>query len=441
MFVSGNPGTTQRLFTLAQLLFQRDQVEPRLLSRFKNRIAVLRDYSARGPEQAREAASLIFLLENSQKDIAGAHQGLLDPKLIEKKKKEEDEFRARVDANPEWRKDYGGAWDAIAEAYRKDLPRVDDMYRSFDSPLFQYALQIVRYVAEVKKADGVRLPGFHESQLDSLRYRLFSKTPVYPEMEMARLAGGLAFSSSKLGPNDAYLRAALNGESPEAAAQRLVGGTKLGDPAVRKALIEGGQSAVDASTDSMIVLARKVDPLGREMTKWQENNVQSVVSRAGEQLGKARFLAYGKSMYPDATFTLRLSYGSVKGYPMNGTVAPPKTTIYGLYDRATSFGFNGPWALPSRYMENRDKLNLATPLNFVTTDDIIGGNSGSPVINREGELVGLIFDGNIESLTGDYVYNEETNRAVAVHPGAMIEALRKLYGAGQLADELEGVSR
>ena len=174
----------------------------------------------------------------------------------------------------------------------------------------------------------------------------------------------------------------------------------------------------------------------RELVKWMEDNVQSVAQRAGEQLGKARFAAYGKSTYPDATFTLRLSYGQVKGYPMNGTKAPPKTTFYGLYDRAASFDYQGPFYLPSRYLENRSKLDLSTSLDFVTTNDIIGGNSGSPVIDRNGQIVGLIFDGNIESLVGDYVYNGETNRCVAVHTAAMTEALRKLYGAQKLLDEM-----
>ena len=230
----------------------------------------------------------------------------------------------------------------------------------------------------------------------------------------------------------------LDGRSPEEAATALVSGTKLADPAFRKQLVDGGQPAVDASTDPMIVMERKVDAIRRENIKWMEDNVQSVEQAAGEKLGKARFAAYGKSTYPDATFTLRLSYGQVKGYPMNGTEAPYKTTFYGLWDRATSFDFDGPFYLPARYKENRDKLNLATPLDFVTTNDIIGGNSGSPVINRNGEIVGLIFDGNIESLVGDFVYDGTTNRAVAVHTAGMTEALRKLYGTDRVLKELLG---
>jgi hypothetical protein len=215
-----------------------------------------------------------------------------------------------------------------------------------------------------------------------------------------------------------------------------VNGTKLTDTDVRKRLLDGGEAAVSASDDPMIVLARKLDPMRRELIKWDEQNVTSVEQKAGEQLGKARFEAYGKTTYPDATFTLRLSYGQMKGYPMNGTIAPPKTTLFGLYDRAASFNFSGPFELPARYKEGRAKLDLSTPMNFITTNDIIGGNSGSPVINRDGEIVGLIFDGNIESLVGDFVYDIEQNRAVAVHTAAMTEALSKLYGAQKLVDEL-----
>ena len=218
----------------------------------------------------------------------------------------------------------------------------------------------------------------------------------------------------------------------------LISGTKMSDPAFRKSLVEGGEAAVAGATDPMIAMARKIDPIVRAERKWYEDNIESVETSAGEKIGKALFAVYGKALYPDATFTLRLSYGTVKGYPMNGTEAPPLTTLYGLYDRAYSFGLASPFDLPRRYLERREKLDLSTPINFVLTCDIIGGNSGSPVINREGEIVGLIFDGNIESLVGDYVYNIENNRAVAVDTAAMTEALRKLYDASALADELEG---
>jgi hypothetical protein len=241
-----------------------------------------------------------------------------------------------------------------------------------------------------------------------------------------------------MGPNDPFLKILLDGKTPQAAAETLVKGTKIADPEFRKKLVDGGEAAVAASTDPQIVLARKLDPLRRELIKWQEDNVASVTQRAGEQIGKARFAVYGKNTYPDATFTLRLSYGQVKGYPMNGTQAPSKTTLYGLYDRAQSFDYRGPWELASRYKEGRAKLDMATPLDFVTTNDIIGGNSGSPVINRAGDVVGLVFDGNIESLVGDFVYNGEANRTVAVHTAAMTEVLKKLYNAPGLVKELLG---
>ena len=437
VFVSGHPGSTQRLSTVAQLEYERDVLEPLILKLLRHRIAVLREYSAGGAEQARQASGRIFSLENSLKAYEGRLRGLMDKNVMDKKRREEEEFRAKVLANPEWRKLYGGAWEAIAESVKKASTRVkENYYYNLDSQLAALATNIVQYVAEIKKPDGERLDGYHESQLDSLRLRMFSPAPIYPGMEIARLAGALEVALAEMGPNDPFLKIVLDGRTPKEAARALVEGAKLGDPAFRRKLVEGGEAAVAASNDPMIVLARKLDPMRRELIKWTEDNVTSVRQRAGEQLGKARFAVYGKSVYPDATFTLRLSYGQVKGYPMNGTVAPPVTTLYGLYDRAYSFGLKGPWALPPRWLEMRSKLDLQTPLNFVTTNDIIGGNSGSPVINRNGEIVGLIFDGNIESLVGDFVYEEETNRAVAVHTAAMTEALRQIYRADRILKEL-----
>jgi hypothetical protein len=439
VFVPGHPGSTQRLDTLAQLEFERDILEPTFLKLLKNRIAVLQKYGAQGAEQERQVASNIFGLQNSVKAIDGRYKGLLDKNVMDAKRKDEDDFRAKVMANPEWKHAYGGAWDAIAAAYKKAASRAkEQFYRSTDSQLSGTAATIVDYVAEIKKPDGERLNGYHEAELESMKHRLFSPAPIYKDMEIARMTGALEMDVAELGPDDAFLKIVLDGRSPKEAAMAVVNGTKVQDPAFRKELVEGGEAAVAASTDPMIVLQRKLDPLRREMIKWQEDTVESVAQEAGEKLGKARFAAYGKTTYPDATFTLRLSYGQVKGYPMNGTLAPYKTTFYGLYDRATSFDFEGPFYLPSRYKEGRDKLDLSTPLDFVTTNDIIGGNSGSPVINRNADIVGLIFDGNIESLVGDFVYDGTTNRAVAVHTAGMTEALRKLYGTDRVVKELLG---
>ena len=439
VFVPGHPGSTQRLNTMAQLENERDVAEPATLRLLDARLGALRAYSSQGVEQTRQAASRIFSLENSLKAYQGRYKGLLDKNVMNKKQSEEADFKAKVMANAEWKQAYGGAWDAIAQAEKKAVSRSREQYfHGLDSQLANLATSIVQYVAEIKKPDGERLPGFHEAQLDSLKLSLFSPAPIYPGMEIARIAGALELDLAGAGPDDPFVKAVLNGRTPKEVATQLVNGTKLADPEVRKKLVEGGEAAVAASTDPMIVLARKLDPMRRELIKWTEDNIDSVEQQAGEQLGKARFAVYGRTTYPDATFTLRLSYGQVQGYPMNGTKAPPKTTLFGLYDRAYSFGLQGPFALPSRYMTGRGKLDLTTPLNFVTTNDIIGGNSGSPVINRNAEIVGLIFDGNIESLVGDFVYEIETNRAVAVHTAALTEVLRKLYGASKLADELLG---
>lgn len=440
VFVSGNPGATSRLETLAQIEDERDHFLPLILELLDRRLGVLGRYSAQGPEQAREAARQIFGLQNSLKAFKGRDEGLRDKSLIDKKQKEEADFRALVNANAEWKREYGPAWEAIAAAEQKRLSQLKpSIFRSVRaSSMAQTALTIVQYVAEVKKPDGERLDGFHDSELDSLKFRLFSPAPVYPHLEEALLADSLQESLEQLGPDDPFIRAALGGQDPKGVAAQLIQGTKMADPALRKSLVEGGAAAVAASTDPAVVLARKIDPLVRETRKWMQDNVESVETSAGEKIGKARFAVYGKSLYPDATFTLRLSYGKVKGYPMNGTEAPPWTTMYGLYDRSYSFGGKPPFNLAARYLERKDKLDLTTPVNFVSTCDIIGGNSGSPVINRNAELVGLIFDGNIESLVGDYVYDEASNRAVAVHTAAMMEVMRKVYDAGQLADELDG---
>jgi hypothetical protein len=427
------------LSTYRELESERDVFLPLILQVLKRRLAVLKEYSAHGPEPARQASSIIFNLENSVKAFGGNSQGLQDKHLMEKKHQEEEEFKAKVMANPDWKKEFGSAWDTMARASEsRDSRLKDQLYRNLDSQLGTLAINITTYVAEVKKTDGERLPGFHESQLESLKLRMFSPAPIYPALEIVRISNALEAAQKELGPEDSWVKAILNGRDPKQAATELVGGTKLSDPAARKSLVEGGRAAVNASTDPMIIMARAIDATRREQIAWFEHNVNGIEQRAGEELGKARFAVYGKSTYPDATFTLRLSYGQAKGYAMNGTKAPFKTTLYGLYDRAAGFDNHPPFNLPKRYVDGKDKLDLSTPLDFITDNDVVGGNSGSPVVNRNAEIVGLIFDGNIESLVGDYVYDGTTNRSVAVHTAAMTETLKKLYGAQSLMNELLG---
>ncbi len=441
VFVSGNPGSTDRLYTFARLEYLRDVYYPMVLDYIERYIRVLREYAARGEEEARRAEIRIFGLENSKKALTGEYRGLRDNELMERKKKEEEEFRKKVAADSRWQAEYGDAWSAVAGAIQKGASGAKERnYRRFiGSQLAGIATTIVRFVEEVRKPDAERLPGFHESELSELKFYLLSPAPIYKDLEETLLASGFGWSLEALGREDWFVKGVLGPDgSPEEEAKKLIQESRLAEVEFRKALIDGGIDAVAKSSDPLIALARKLDPEMRAQDKWYRDNIESVLTAAGEKIAQARFAVYGKTTYPDATFTLRLSYGSAVGFPMNGTIAPYKTTLYGLYDRSWSFDRKGDFGLPERFWERKEKLDLRTPVNFVSTCDIVGGNSGSPVLNRKAELVGLVFDGNIESLVGNFVYDEKSNRAVAVHAAYMLEALRKLYDAGALADEIVG---
>ncbi len=438
VFVSGHPGSTNRLQTYAQTEYQRDFVYPLRLKGLKRRLAMLRAYAARGPEQARQASGQLFGIENSLKVLGGEYRGLQSKELMARKAAEEKEFRDRIAASPDWTRQYAWAWDSVAAATERTVASLKTKtYRQITGRTFGFAASLVLYAGEIKKPNGERLSLYQDANLESTKFRLFSPAPVYAELDEMQMAEALTEALAELGPRDPWVATVLGGKTPAEVARELVQGTKLADPAVRKALFQGGEKAIATSTDPMIVLARKLEPMNRETRLWEEKNVTGTITRASGAIGEARFAVYGKSAYPDATFTLRLSYGTVKGYPMNGTVAPSKTTLYGLYDRAYSFDRKGEYVIPERFIDRLPSLDLSTPVNFVSTCDIIGGNSGSPVINKAGEYVGLIFDGNIESLPGRFLYSDEASRSVSVHSAFMIESLRKLYDAGPLADELE----
>ena len=432
VFVSGHPGRTDRLKTLRQLEFERDLALPTLLTKSAYRRRILAAYAARGPEAARRAGNHIYRIENGVKATAGMLEGLKDPRLMAGKKAEEDSLRAA--ARPE----LASAWGRIAAAQEKLAARWKELrYRdNGDSRLAGIANTLVRYAAEVEKPNDVRYEEFRDSELDSLRFLLFSPAPIYPDLEEVLLAADLQESLDELGPEDPYVKAALGGRAPQEVAHELIAGTRLADPQERRRLVAGGREAVAASADPLIAWARGLDALYRALRKWREDEIESVETLDGNRIAQARFSLYGRSAYPDATFTLRLSYGKVAGYEENGTKIPPMTTFYGLYDRAASFDGRPPFDLSPLEARRREDVGLAVPLDFATTNDVIGGNSGSPVFNRDGEYVGLIFDMNIPSLVLRYAYTEDRARAVAVHSSGILEALRKIYRMDSLGDEL-----
>lgn len=440
-FVTGNPGSTSRLFTVAHLQELRDTSIPIILRLLERREAMLKKYMAMGEEQTRRAQNELNSIQNSLKVYRGRLAGLKDKSLIDRKVREENALRKSIAANPDRQKMYGDAWDAIAKAHQA-LPsyaaerRIFDLGGGFNTSYFGMARTLVRLAAENPKPNAERLPEFTDARRASLELGLYSPAPIYDDFEKLKLADSLAYMVELLGADNALVKQVLNGKTPEARASELIDGTKLKDVAYRKELAAGGARAIESSTDPMIVLARMIDPKARELRSRYENEVTSVERTNYAKIARALFETEGTKLYPDATFTLRLSYGAVKGYMENGKQVVPFTTLGGLYDRAANFKYEFPYNLPPRWMQKKSAVNPSTPFNFVTTDDIIGGNSGSPTINKNAELIGLIFDGNIQSLVGDYIYDESVNRAISVDVRAMTEVLRKVFDANQIADEL-----
>ncbi|HET6604598.1 MAG TPA: S46 family peptidase [Xanthomonadaceae bacterium] len=440
VMVTGHPGSTQRLLTVAQLELQRDLALPTRLLYLAELRGLLGRYSAEDPEQARIAQTDLQVVENSFKALLGRLQALQDPQVFALKREQQAALEAYVAGDPERAARYGRAWDEIAQAQRT-MRNIHARYslleagRGFQSDLFGHARRLLRAAAERDKPNARRLREYGEAALPRMRQQVLSEAPIYPEYEKVLLAWSLGKLREHLGTDDAFVRQVLGRQSPEAVAARLVDGSRLADREVRTALWEGGSKAIAASQDPMIVFARAVDPEARAVRKRYEDEVEAIESKNAELLAQARFEQLGTSVYPDATFSLRLSLGEIRGWTEGEREIAPFTELSGLYERATGAD---PYALPGSWIGSKDQLDLSTRINQVSTNDIIGGNSGSPLIDRDARIVGLIFDGNIHSLGGAYWYDERLNRAVSVHPAAMLEALRKIYGAGDLAEEMTG---
>ncbi|MGC2474807.1 MAG: S46 family peptidase [Candidatus Sulfotelmatobacter sp.] len=441
IFVSGHPGSTSRQLTTSQLDFLRDVQYPSVLNILARRIALLQNFSGESEENARIAKEEIFGLQNSQKALTGYDKGLLNRNIMQTKADDEAKLKASFKADPK-NANAGNPWEEIAQAMKLQTSIYSGMtylerMRGFPR-LAQMARVLVRAAEEKPKTNDQRMREFRDSALPSLEQQLFSEAPIYKNLETVEMTESLNEMQDALGKDNADVEKFLQGKTTADAAKDLIANTKLEDVAVRKQLYEGGKAAVDASTDPMIVAMRAIEPDARSVRKEFDDKVDSVVRRDGTVIAKARFAQSGFAQPPDATFTLRLSYGAVKGYDQDGKHLPFDTMMGGAYEHAAAHDNKPPYNLPESWINSKAKLDLKTPLNFVSTADIIGGNSGSPTVNKKGEVVGIIFDGNIQSLAWNFSFDDVQGRAVSVDSRAIQEALRKIYGATALADELMG---
>jgi len=437
-FVPGNPGSTGRLMTVTELEFSRDVSYPLVHRRLASLIDALQNYSAQGAEQKRVAAENLFGQQNSYKAYSGFLKGLRDQSLMDQKRAAERKLKDAIAKDPAQAEKFGQFWDELATTYRS--------YQSFYAPFFllergatrgstllEIARDIVRYSEETRKPNDKRLREYADSGLPSLEQAMYSTAPIHPGMEVAVLADYFTFTERELGGKHPAVAAMLAGRTPKEAARHYVETSKLADVSERKRLA-ADPAAVQASQDGMIRLALILDQPARELRRRYEDNVESVVTRASSQIAQARFAAFGGSEYPDASFTMRLAYGAVRGYRNDaGEAVPFATTFAGLFPKGAS---TDPFIIPPSWLKARPSLNLATPFDFVTTADTHGGNSGSATLNTRGEIVGILFDGNIESLPNRFVYTDRQSRSVHVSGEGIIEALRKVYHSDSLLREL-----
>lgn len=440
VFTSGNPGRTERGWTMTQLASYRYPILVQSLLYLSQYRGLLEAYSAQSAEHARIAQGDLFFTDNAVKALGGMLQALNNTALYNRKARAEAALQRRVESDPKLKKRYGDAWANIAQAVKRQVA-MNTAYNlvvrgeGFRGRLFQIAFTLVLGAHERTLPDAKRIDRYRAANLPALTQQLFSAAPVYPGYDQLRLAFSLTKLRDGMGPESPIAEALFAHRSPKQLAKFAVEGTGLADVALRKRLWRGGEKAIKASQDPMIELAREALPFYLKYHRLYKDKVSGVLDANTAKIARARFALYGASIYPDATFTERLSYGVVKGWNEQGKPVPPFTHVKGLYQRAKGYP---PLALASPWLKAKGRLDPATPMNFVTTNDIVGGNSGSPVINRKGVLVGLIFDGNLHSLGGSFWYNGELNRAVAVDSRAILAGLRQVYGARNLVHELTG---
>ncbi len=442
VFIVGNPGRTTRLNTVAQLEYARDISYPLTVKMLKNRNDILLEEIKKHPDRKEQLQNQQFGISNSLKAITGYLDGLRDPILMQRKKDFEKKFHAAIEAKPILKAKYGAMWNNVAETRsiaRSLSPELNTF--QFASPmrsqLLGFASRVYEYTFQLSLSDDKRDLPNRGNGINSFKFRVKQMIPPQLDLELEKkyLAVQLEEALSVLGPNDQFIMLALKGKSPQQAAADLIDGTSLKDSTTRVKLLESSIDAMDQSTDPLIMLAREAAPRFRKaQATSRENQIREAANI--NLLGMALYEVYGNSIPPDATMTLRIADGVVKGYEYNGTIAPAITTFYGLYDRHYSFVGEESWALPERWLNYSKELDLSTPYNFVATCDIIGGNSGSPMINKNAEVVGVVFDGNMESLPGDFIFSEEKNRSVGLHSKGIIEAMKHIYHADRIVKEL-----